>query len=201
MVAFAPFLVWEAMAPQHPKTVRVIALVHSGDATGPVISSGSAIVSIGAALGFDVQPHIDLVPHLSNVADAELTVEIQLPPPTGSEQMLWYMSRGDLYTRGDSWGCFESGDHSPPRVKDNDYMFITYAAEARACPQIVDRVPAPILQRALANPEQVGGFDTLEHPHRPPGPRNPYRSWLTLRRLAVPYNARFNPLVFRAGCP
>ena len=54
---------------------------------------------------------------------------------------------------------------------------------------------------ALANPQQVYGWDQLAFPSRPPSPVNTRKHWLSIRNVAMPYDQWFNPLVYKAGCP
>jgi Tol biopolymer transport system component len=76
----------------------------------------------------------------------------------------------------------------------------TSAHGASVCPQMVNRIPAPIQAYALANPEEVYGWFLPRNPARPPGPLNPMRRWLSLRDPGKPYSWA-NPAVWKAGCP
>jgi len=66
---------------------------------------------------------------------------------------------------------------------------------------VVNRVPRPVLDAALANPERVQGWNQLQNPNAPPSPFNQRRVWLTIRTLAVPFDLLFNPVLYRASCP
>jgi hypothetical protein len=72
---------------------------------------------------------------------------------------------------------------------------------ARVCPQLRSRVPPPVVDAALANPDRVDGWNQLQNLNAPPSPFNRRRVWLTLRSVAVPFNALFNPVLYRASCP
>jgi hypothetical protein len=72
---------------------------------------------------------------------------------------------------------------------------------ARACPQIVGRVPAPVIADALANPEKVGGWLQRCNPGAPPGPLNGPRTWLGLKNGGQPFHLLFNGVQFKCGCP
>lgn len=69
------------------------------------------------------------------------------------------------------------------------------------CPQILSRVPAAVLNAALANPDRVQGWNQLQNPNAPPSPVNRRRTWLSIQIVAVPFNVMFNPVLFRASCP
>jgi hypothetical protein len=69
------------------------------------------------------------------------------------------------------------------------------------CPQILRRVPAADIAAALAAPHTINGYNQLERPGLPPGPRNRRRTWLSISQLARPYDRFWNGLIWRAGCP
>lgn len=71
----------------------------------------------------------------------------------------------------------------------------------QVCPQARARIPAAVLDGVRADPSRVAGFDQLEHPGRPEGPFNQRRRWLSLERPDQAWNALFNGLRFKAGCP
>lgn len=71
----------------------------------------------------------------------------------------------------------------------------------QVCPQARARIPAAVLDGVRADPANVAGFDQLEHPGRPEGPFNLRRRWLSLERPDQAWNALFNGLRFKAGCP
>ncbi len=71
----------------------------------------------------------------------------------------------------------------------------------RACGFILNRVPTVAVQWALANPERVYGWDQLTVPGLPPSPANTRKHSLSIRNVAMPYDADFNPLVYKSGCP
>ena len=73
--------------------------------------------------------------------------------------------------------------------------------DPKACDFIDGKVPPVVIAFALANPTRISGYAEPANPSLPPGIRNPPRVWLTLRNPAVPYNALFNSLAYRAGCP
>jgi hypothetical protein len=82
---------------------------------------------------------------------------------------------------------------SPPPTHEAD--------AAQACEFILNRVPAAAISFALANPEQVSGWQELRNPSAPPGPSNPRRTQLSLQNISAPFHRQFNPLVYKAGCP
>jgi len=69
------------------------------------------------------------------------------------------------------------------------------------CPQVAGRIPQPVQADALAHPERYEGWGLPRNPNLPPGPTNPWRTWLSLRNAGVPYHPLGNPPVWRAGCP
>jgi hypothetical protein len=68
------------------------------------------------------------------------------------------------------------------------------------CPQILDRVPAAEIARAVSAPEHVSGWLAPANPTLPIGPFNPPRHWLSIRDLGKPFGPA-NPLIWKAGCP
>lgn len=72
---------------------------------------------------------------------------------------------------------------------------------AMVCPQVQHRVPAAVLNAALANPESILGWNQLEMPSQPPSPFNTRRTWLTVHTPAVPYHLLSNSVLYRARCP
>jgi hypothetical protein len=64
------------------------------------------------------------------------------------------------------------------------------------------RVPQSVIDAAMANPQDVPGWNQLRNPNAPFHPvYNPYRTCLTLQNPNQAYHPVFNPVVFRAGCP
>jgi ligand-binding sensor domain-containing protein len=74
-------------------------------------------------------------------------------------------------------------------------------AEACVCDFIRSRVPAAVVNDAVANPGRYAGWMQLRDPKKRESPYNPRRTCLTLERLSVPYNALHNPVIWKAGCP
>jgi hypothetical protein len=75
------------------------------------------------------------------------------------------------------------------------------APQPRVCPRIAHRVPWPVLDAALANPERAGGWSQLQSPGLPPGSFNARRVWLSLGSMGLPFDLLFNPVVYKASCP
>jgi len=71
----------------------------------------------------------------------------------------------------------------------------------RVCPQIFNHVPAAAINVALSDPARITGYNELLAPGKPESPRNPRRTWLSMRDIASPYHPLYNGLVYRAGCP
>ncbi|MEO8084969.1 MAG: hypothetical protein ABI780_14195 [Ardenticatenales bacterium] len=72
---------------------------------------------------------------------------------------------------------------------------------ARPCPKLAGRVPAAVIQAALAEPGRVLGWGDLCNSAVPFGPLNPRRTSLTLLNPGVPYHPTLNSVVFKCGCP
>jgi hypothetical protein len=72
---------------------------------------------------------------------------------------------------------------------------------ALVCEFILNRVPRVAIDCAIANPEMVYGWDEPAFPNLPPSPVNIRRHRLSIRNVAMPFDAWFNPLVYKAGCP
>lgn len=67
-------------------------------------------------------------------------------------------------------------------------------------PRLIEAVPAPVVESALANPAAVSGYGILRDPGKPASPYNSYRTCLSLRNLSVPWHPLHNALVFKAAC-
>lgn len=71
----------------------------------------------------------------------------------------------------------------------------------QACDFILDKVPAQVINDALANPNRIQGYGQLQNPGVPEGPWNQRRSRLSLQNISAPYHPLYNGLIFKAGCP
>ncbi len=69
------------------------------------------------------------------------------------------------------------------------------------CQVVRQRVPAVVVDDALANPERYYGWRYLLDPGKPPGPSNPRRECLTLRNPGQDYHPLWNGPLWRVGCP
>lgn len=67
-------------------------------------------------------------------------------------------------------------------------------------PRLIEAVPAPVVESALANPAAVSGYGMLRDPGKPASPYNSYRTCLSLQNLSVPWHPLHNALVFKAAC-
>jgi len=63
------------------------------------------------------------------------------------------------------------------------------------------RVPQAVIDRAVANPTGVNGWQQPLNPNRPVSPGNPLRMCLSLQNPNQSFHPMFNSLVFRVGCP
>lgn len=71
----------------------------------------------------------------------------------------------------------------------------------QACPKLANRVPAVVVDAALADPSRVLGWGERCNAAVPFGPFNPRKSRLTLLNPGVPYHPTLNSVVFKCGCP
>jgi hypothetical protein len=69
------------------------------------------------------------------------------------------------------------------------------------CPFIQNRVPAVVIQAAMANPAMVRGWHERCNPSAPPNPSNGLRGSLSVLNIGVPFHPTFNPVVWKCGCP
>ncbi len=74
-------------------------------------------------------------------------------------------------------------------------------AGATLCDGIQSKVPAAVIQAALANSETVFGWGERCNPSVAPGPFNGRRTNLALQNPGTPYHPTYNSVVFRCGCP
>jgi hypothetical protein len=77
----------------------------------------------------------------------------------------------------------------------------TGPGEPQVCDFILSRVPAAVIDAAIANPTSVAGWNQLANPSAPPSPFNQPRRMLSLSNVGVPYHPIFNPVIYKAGCP
>lgn len=68
------------------------------------------------------------------------------------------------------------------------------------CRGVRSRVPAAVINAAVADPESIDGWMQLLNPGVPPGPDNPPRTCLALRNRGLDFHLLFNPLHWRVGC-
>lgn len=71
----------------------------------------------------------------------------------------------------------------------------------KPCPKLAGRVPAAVVQAALAEPSRVQGWGDRCNLAVPLGPFNPRQTSLTLLNPGVPYHPTLNSVVFKCGCP
>lgn len=69
------------------------------------------------------------------------------------------------------------------------------------CEAIKARVPAAVINEAVAAPATVAGHGMACNPNLPVGANNPLRRYLGLRNPAAPYHPIFNGVVWKCGCP
>lgn len=71
----------------------------------------------------------------------------------------------------------------------------------QVCPNITNRVPAAVINAALANEASVSGYGQLCNPNVPPSQFNTLRKWLTLQNNGLPFHPVFNGVIWSCGCP
>jgi hypothetical protein len=76
----------------------------------------------------------------------------------------------------------------------------TVPSVPEVCESIRGRVPAEVINDALANPDRIAGHQQLCNPNLPAGPFNTLRRFLSLRNPNAPFHPLFNNLVWRCGC-
>lgn len=69
------------------------------------------------------------------------------------------------------------------------------------CKVVYDRVPAVVINDALANPERFYGWQLPLDQGKPPSPANPPRECLSLMNVSMPYHLIWNKPIWRVGCP
>ena len=75
------------------------------------------------------------------------------------------------------------------------------ASDPVICEAIKNRVPAAVVNEALAAPDKVAGYQQPCNPNLVPGPSNPLRRYLGLRNPSQVYHPLFNSLMWKCGCP
>jgi hypothetical protein len=73
--------------------------------------------------------------------------------------------------------------------------------EHQVCDFIRDRVPASVIDAALANVDSVAGHDLLCQPSLPASPWNTERRFLGLQSPNKPYHPVFNSIAWKCSCP
>ncbi len=77
----------------------------------------------------------------------------------------------------------------------------TNPGQPKVCDYLGRRVPAAVINDAIANADNVRGFGEPLNPGLPPGPSNPLKTYLALQNEAIPYHPLFNGVIYKAGCP
>jgi hypothetical protein len=139
------------------------------------------VVSEAHALVCTVLPGVTITPTTGATATPTVTGTIQVPTPTRTP--VPPVSPTSTLPPGTAVPTM------PP------------VAEAEVCDFIQNRVPAAVINAALANPSSIQGWDQRCYPSRPEGPGNGRRHQLSLKNIALPYHAVFNSLTFKCGCP
>lgn len=88
-----------------------------------------------------------------------------------------------------------------PRPTDEVRPTATMASDPVICEAIKNRVPAAVVNEALAAPDKVAGYQQPCNPNLVPGPANPLRRYLGLRNPSQVYHPLFNSLMWKCGCP
>lgn len=73
--------------------------------------------------------------------------------------------------------------------------------DPQVCPNLANQVPQVVIDDAMANQTNVQGWMQLCNNNLPPSPWNKYRDKLSLQSPSKPYNALFNGVVWKCGCP
>lgn len=71
----------------------------------------------------------------------------------------------------------------------------------KVCSGLLGKVPVAIINNAMTNPEDIGGFGEPGNPALPPGPINPPKTYLGLQNTGVPFHPLFNSVIFKSACP
>jgi len=185
--------------------------IREGSPEAPVLATTTTRITHERGQRTSLRPHFDLTTPLRTDVGNTLFLDLTVPMKVDGlgqwfPMFSWRGRDDDPYPRGQSLPCFESPTRMllPPPDRRFDFNFITFwegDRSDRVCPQIRDKVPAPALLWALANPDRIAGYNLLERPGSPAGPYNRLRKWLSLRRLTIPFHPIWNGLVYRAGCP
>lgn len=77
----------------------------------------------------------------------------------------------------------------------------TLDSSPEICEAIKSRVPAAVINDAVAAPDKVAGHGQSCNPNLPVGANNPLRRYLGLRNPASPYHPIFNGIQWKCGCP
>jgi hypothetical protein len=77
---------------------------------------------------------------------------------------------------------------------------VTECRQVYICHGLKDTLPG-IVNPILLDPGSVAGWSQLSNPNVPEGPMNTRRCCLCLHDVSRPFDARFNPLEWKAGCP
>ncbi len=97
---------------------------------------------------------------------------------------------------------------APPRTPGGPTAEVPTAApkptldnRPEICEAIKARVPAAVINDAVADPAKVGGHGQACNPNLPTGPGNALRRYLGLRNPSSPYHPIYNGVVWKCGCP
>lgn len=136
-------------------------------------------------------------------AAAALAVPIaRAQQPAPADQVLWDPIRGGGRYIVPVWGCRGPGLNlptPPPAPTPDPNPGGPGSLVYQPCPKLTGRVPATVLQYALANPHAIRGYGLLRNPNVPGNPWNTYRTRLSLVDWGKPWSA-CNSVVWTAGC-
>jgi hypothetical protein len=122
-------------------------------------------------------------------AHATVTIRCDAPAPTVTPTAT--RAPSSTPTRGPTASPTPSGTPTPSPTP----------GEGKACEFVLTRVPAAVINDALANPTRIRGWGELANPSAPPSPFNQPKSWLSLLNIGAPYHPLYNPVIYKAGCP
>jgi hypothetical protein len=136
------------------------------------------------------------------VALAAPIVRAQDVEPAAADQVLHDPIRGGGRYIIPIWGCRGPGlalPTPPPAPTPDPRPGAPGSLVYQPCPKLTGRVPATVLQYAIANPHAIRGYGVLRNPNVPANPWNAYRTWLSLVDWGKPWSV-CNSVVWTAGC-
>lgn len=153
--------------------------------------------------GLDLTPNppvwVDLDADFRDLVGAAMVYAPRINRPVMLGGRARFKDRSDTQTTFRDPNGLECG--AAPTPTREPTRTVVDPGQPKVCDYLARRVPAAVINDAIANASSVRGFGEPLNPGVPPGPTNPLKTYLGLQNPAVPYHPLFNGVAYKAGCP